>query len=183
MKQGDLAIVTTLRRTTRGLEVCVQCHDAVEDFLRTNGAEEITPVGLKGRQWRRLGSDIPLEAYELPPDMQGVRLVSQKIGYRLDHLGMALTGVDNNTGLKTINMSFLRLVGTSLPGGVSFQVTGVHSEEDVQWIANAIRDASRAIYMQYMKSMEISIELEEQLPMRQETLRGTPIIDVTGMPF
>ena len=184
MKQGDLAIVTTLRRTTKGLEVTVRTHEAVEEFMRVNAGEETTVVDQIGRQWRRSGNaSEPLLVYDMPQDMAGCRLASQKVYYRLDQPGRDLVSVDQYAGMKTINMSFLRLVGTSQPEGVTFAATGVHSDEDVQWIAAAIRDASRAIYAQYMKSMEISIELEEALPPRHETLRGQQITLTDNIAF
>ena len=185
LKQGDTAIVTTLRRTTKGLEICIRTHEAVEEFMRANAGEETTQVDIIGRQWRRIGDSTPLEVYEIPPDMTGSRLASQKVAYRIDQPGRNLVTVDMHSGAKTINMSFLRLVGSSAADGVTFNVTGVHSEEDVQWMATAIRDASRAIYTQYMKSMQIDIELEDQLPPRHETLRGAPVIltDDLRIPF
>jgi len=166
----DIAIVTSILRSPKGLQMSCQAHAVVEEFMNVAGNGEVSPIEHYGRKWTRQGSDAILQVYDIPASMNGTQMINTKAGYRIDIPGREVVYNDDRSGLKVVNMSFLRLVGVSGPEGVSFNVAGVHSEEDAIWIATQIREASRVIYNQYMKPLAIRIHLEDSLPMREETL-------------
>lgn len=162
-----MAINTTLSRNAKGLSINCRTLPVVEEFFRNCAAGEVSPVGLFGRKWE---SPIPLAVYDLPETMRGQTTISSRVCYRLDRPGSDLTWVDSNSGYRIINIGFLRLVGTSLPDGVTFHIAGVWDKEDVINMAGAINEASQVIYGQYIRPMTIHIQhvlredLNEQPP-------------------
>lgn len=172
LKLGDWPIITDITRAGVGLRYTVKCHPDVEDFFRFNQGltdPSIEPVENYGREWfRPRGScdESPLMVYGLSDSLAGERGVGN-LHYRLDRPGESilisrrdahLTGIPT----KTLNMSFLRLVGTSNPEGVSFVVHGVFGDDLVTEIENNITIACRELYRQYMMPLEVSVILEVQ---------------------
>ena len=152
LKSGDKAISTVVRRTSKGLELKVRLHEAVEEFFRASAGEETLPIDLFGRKWL---SAEKLQVYDLPESMKDVVSISDKSYYRLDKPGSDLTGT-NSMGQRYINMSFVRLVGASLPDGVTFRVSGVFEKDDVVALAGAITEAGNIICKKYIYPMIIS---------------------------
>ena len=152
LKSGDKAISTVVRRTTKGLELNVRLHEAVEEFFRASAGEEIVPIDLFGRKWL---SPEKLQVYDLPESMKDVVAISEKAYYRLDRPGSDLVGT-NSMGQHYINMSFVRLVGASGGAGVTFCVSGVFEKDDVVTLARAITEAGNIICKKYIYPMIIS---------------------------
>lgn len=157
------AIDVTLDRTIKGLRVNFRTHPLVEEFMRIMSNGETYPIDHFGRQWVRQ-PDGKLEVYDVPSDICGTQVINTRTFYRLDQPGRALVTLDGVSGYRTLNMAFLRLVGSSEPGGITFSTTGVHSTDDVTWLGNTIREAARIIYLQYMKPMEVSVKIIDELP-------------------
>ena len=152
LKSGDKAISTVVRRSSKGLELNVRLHEAVEEFFRASAGEEIVPVDLFGRKWL---SPEKLQVYDLPESMKDAVAISDKAYYRLDRPGTDLIGV-NSTGQRYINMSFVRLVGASSEDGVTFHISGVFEKDDVISLAGAITEAGNIICKKYIYPMIIS---------------------------
>lgn len=177
LKLGDWPIVTDITRTGVGLRYTIKCHPDVEDFFRFNeGLEDpqIEPVENYGREWLKPRGSIdesPLRTYGLAAVLQGEHGVGN-LRYRLDRPGEAILIPKRDTtlggqGSKILNMSFLRLVGSSGPDGVSFMVHGVFGDDLVTEIENSITLACRELYRQYMMPLEVSVVLEVQDDARQ----------------
>ena len=185
LKLGDWPIITDITRAGVGLRYTVKCHPDVEDFFRFNQGladPSIEPVENYGREWfRPRGSEdeSPLRVYGLSDTLAGEHGVGS-LRYRLDRPGEAIlisrrdSLIPSGTA-KTLNMSFLRLVGTSQPDGVSFVIHGVFGDDLVTEIENNITLACRELYRQYMMPLEVSVVLEVQDNARQTT-------HVTGVP-
>lgn len=154
LKRGDLAIQTIVKRGCRGLYLTCKTISEVEEFWRITSQGEISPIELFGRKWE---SSAPLNVYEIPEKMRGCTNLNSTTVYRVDRPGSDLVSTDNMTGLKTINMSFLRLVGLST-GGSNFIFPAVYSTDEITWIANQIHEAGNAIYNQYVRPITFSVE-------------------------
>lgn len=153
LKSGDKAISTILRRSSKGLELTVILHPAVEEFMKASAGEEVVAVDMYGRKWT---SRDKLFVYDVPDSMKGIALISGSACYRLDQPGRELVTVDASTGIKCINMAFTRLQGASTPEGITFSIAGAFEKEDVIWIASAITEAGTIICQKYVYPMVIS---------------------------
>lgn len=178
IKRGDEPIVVWLLRTTKGLQVTVRCHEIVEEFFRIASGGDVTPVAQFGRGW--IGSDgktsTDLAIYNVVNSaLNGTHQVNNKLWYRLDQAGRQLSVA--MPGGRCINLSFLLLQGSSADGGIVFYIPGVFSNEEVDRLGAEIHDASQRMYLQYMKPMEISLEIKDELPPMQKILTA----DVQGV--
>ena len=168
LKSGDKAISTVVRRTSKGLELNVRLHEAVEEFFRASAMEEILSIDLFGRKWI---SSTRLEVYDLPESLKEAVPISDKSFYRLDRPGSDLTGT-NSMGQRYINMSFIRLVGASSDAGVTFLVNGVYEKDDVVNLASLITEAGNIICRKYIYPIIVSTnnviraEVAAELPIR-----------------
>lgn len=162
-RKGVDAIDITLDRTIKGLRVNFRTHPLVEEFMRIMSAGETYPIEHYGRHWVRQPEGL-LEVYDIPSDVCGIQVINTRTFYRLDQPGRALVTMDGVNGARTLNMAFLRLVGSSNEGGITFSINGVHSADDIIWLGNTIREAARIVYIQYMKPMEVSVKIVDELP-------------------
>ena len=150
---GDKSITTRIGRTAKGLEVRVILHPDVEECFKTISNGEAQPITLFGRKWQ---SPQPLDVYDIPASMAGVGLVSGTVGYRLDIPGRELIIADPTTGLRVVNMSFVRLVGASGPEGVSFYLGGAWEKDDTIWLGQSVVAAGDAICNKYIYPIVIN---------------------------
>lgn len=155
-KRGELCISSTIQRSRRhqGLLVRVKTVPQVEGLFRdwTVGEEgsEIQSVSAYGRHWRPVdGAD--LRVYPLRPN-PGV-IQGEDVLFRLDAPGMPL--VDG----KTINLSFLRIVGISEGPGVEFVVKGVASTDLIETLGKKIQAAQKALYLMYLRPVTLSLSV------------------------
>lgn len=156
LRSGDKAIATTLRRSPKGLEVTVHLHEAVAEFIRASAGEQHTPLELFGRRWL---TPAKLEVYDLPISMEGPVLLSNTSAYRLDRPGNDMFWTEPSSGLKVVNMSFIRLVGAAQGEGITFCLAGAFDRDDVIWLGQAITEAGNIIYKKYIVPMVISTSI------------------------
>jgi hypothetical protein len=167
LKGGDKPITAELYRAGIGLRINVRCHPVIEEFFqRSQGLDspQMEDVGAYGRHWERpKGSDATtdLQVYSIPKELTGVFNVGPGAQYRLDRPGSPLFVDDGLTrGTRLLNLSFLRLVGTSEGNGITFYIAGVYSEDTLDELDRLITLATREIYKQFMKPVKITITQE-----------------------
>jgi hypothetical protein len=153
-KSGDKAIATVLRRSSKGLELNIKVHEAVEEFFRAAAGQETTPIELYGRKWV---SSTPLTVHDLPESMRGSTVIGERTAYRLDKPGHDLIFTDDLTRMSIINMGFIRLVGASAPEGVTFTLAGAYEREDVIRLSQEIANAGNVFVRKYVYPMIISM--------------------------
>lgn len=170
LKKGDRPISTELNRAGVGLRIKVRTHPIIEEFFQGcqgMAAPLIDDVANYGRRlWEpaRGESRRELQVYAIPVELQGEFAINN-IRYRLDRPGDAVflpSGLDGglpstSRGTKVLNLSFLRLVGTSIDDGITFYISGVYSEDTMNELETAITAASQEIYRQFMKPIRIEI--------------------------
>lgn len=168
VKSGECCIQTTLSRRNRrhgdppdwkgGLLITVKTLPRVEEFMQSLGSGEVVDVGVVGRHWQAIGGQ-PLHAYII----QNINTHPGDDGsmVSLDKLGSPLLLMDPERGEKypTINLSFLRLRGISEGAGVTFGIKGVYSLEEMQRIEKRLTAAQRKFYNDYMRPIDITIQL------------------------
>lgn len=172
LKKGDRPISTELDRAGVGLRIRVRCHPIIEEFFQGCqglAAPQIDDVSVYGRRlWEeaRGESRQSLQVYAIPRELQGEFSINN-IRYRLDRPGDAIFIASDNGGHSTssrvarvLNLSFLRLVGTSVDNGVLFYIGGVYSEDMMNELEPAISAACQEIYRQFMKPIRIEVVLE-----------------------
>lgn len=156
-KSGETFLQTILERSKGGIRLTVKAHPKLEQFMASicEGSPPIA-VGAMGTEWR--GSD--LRAYSLIGDIfvGPKHSASGRYLFRVDQLGKPLLMVDNDesrlggrSGLKVVNLSFLRLVGISEGHGISFEIRGVHTKDGIRELSDAIGQASRSFYEQFVR--------------------------------
>lgn len=150
---GDKSISTRIARTARGLEVRVILHPDVEECFKQLSNGDISSVALFGRKWL---SPQPLEVYDIPPTMTGAGVIGGTTGYRLDIPGRELI-INDPSGLRLVNMSFIRLVGASGPEGQSFYIPGNWDKDDVIWLGQTIVAAGEAISNKWIYPIVINL--------------------------
>jgi hypothetical protein len=174
-------IIFGIGRSRTGIVISVEATPEVEGFFATSvAAQQETPtqVGMFGREWIQVGQT-PLEIYPLPgPTFAGQLAVGYNDAYfRLDQPGAPMflpgpirAGNANKSALRTvpphptnmvdreassINLTPLRLVGISRPGGVSFKIDGVWSTSDLQAIRDKFQAASATFYLSYLQPVHL----------------------------
>lgn len=161
--RGEQCIRTRIRRNHEGLSINIWAHPKVEAFMKAIGTGDIMEVRAMARYWvGQTGEDAkPLACYHMANDGGLTNIVGRKLGsaYRLDKPGDRLLFHDE---YDCINMSFLRLVGISEAEGVTFSVKGVYTTEMVQAIAKKIEDASRALYQEFLKPVDMYVLVSTQ---------------------
>lgn len=168
LKGGDHPITAELHRSGVGLRINVRCHPIIEEFMQ--GCQnlqqpQIDPVEQFARNWEPAKGDSRKEllVYGIPKELTGVFRVGSSVSYRMDRPGspifLPLDGISDRLS-RTLNLSFLRLVGTSSESGVSFTIAGVYSEETMDDLDRQITEATREIYKQFMKPIKITVSLE-----------------------
>lgn len=186
IKRGEQPILTELERSGIGLRVNIRTHPVIEEFMRASlGTKEptIEPVESFGRIWEpaRGESKKELLVYGIPKELTGVFTVMGGTMYRMDRPGQPIF-VDNRdrggppspdddprrSGSRTLgydrvlNLSFLRLVGSSESGGVTFHLGGIYGEDILEALDRQLTAATREIYSQFMKPIKITVVLEAQ---------------------
>ena len=198
IKKGDRPIAAQLERSGIGLMIKVRTHPVIEDFMRGcyGGLEPSTQdVSDFARQWEpaRGESRKDLLVYAIPKELTGVFRLNESTGYRLDRPGYPIFIPDDGGGgdslgrpprsaphsgrvfstssaapSQVLNMSFLRLVGSSSEDGVTFHIAGVYSDDTIDSIERALQLAVREIYRQFMKPIRIEVIAEERGDLRDD---------------
>lgn len=159
-KSGESRILTSLRRSPlSGLIVTIWARTEVEDFMRSLGSGEMLDVQVLERYWQPAGTEKQskkLYVYDLAQDL-GPLASGDGLSPRLDLPGQPLMGEKEKYNTHTLNISFLRLVGISEPGGVSFAVSGVYSREAIDRLGELIKRATQHFYREFLKPYKLVV--------------------------
>lgn len=151
-KGGICWFELSIGRGRRGLDFYVKTVPEVENFMKALGAGKKEQVDAYGRDWFSLEENGKLEVYqmdrELPPSPT----------YTLTSIAEPLRGAKSGK----INLSFLRLVGISDPGGVKFGVAGPFSRSFAREISQTILAETRTLIRDYMVPINISLRISTQ---------------------
>lgn len=177
IKSGENCIQVLLARSRGGLKLTVRTHPRVEDFLKGLGNGEKMDVSLIGRHWTPIGKDtlyvwpitdpvgeqfVEGAAYSYTLDLPGWPLANPNRDrddaedgrYALRNMAKAVRG-------EVLNLSFLRLVGTS-EDGVSFAIKGMFSPAAVDKLAERIQESGRAFYVNFLKPYRLMVTVSTQ---------------------
>lgn len=152
-KGGVTPIEVVLQRTGLGVKVIVKTTAEVENFMLTLGGGRIVDVERVGRNWRSAVKDHPLQAYEL---VEHIDPVGGNYPYRVDALGSPLS-VEGY-----MNLSFLRLVGSSEGIGASFYIKGVYSLQGLRNLKDQLVGSTKQFYIDYMRPVDLIIKVSTQ---------------------
>lgn len=167
LNQGDRPMLAEFERSGVGLRINIKAHPVVEDFMRRSlGGDDpiIQSVDDFGRAWEPARGDSKKEllVYGIPKELNGVFQVSGGNSYRLDRPGQAIfvngDGIESRGAGRVLNLSFLRLVGISEEGGVTFHIGGIYSDETIDNLDRALNLATKEVYNQFMKPIKITVE-------------------------
>lgn len=163
IKGGETCVQFTLRRNPVGLSMAVKTHHLVEEFVRMLAGQEpqVQDVTTVGRYWTAIGGK-PLMAYRLVEKIPPAARDAESGAYSLDHLGHPMRHRSDETGLITLNLSWLRLVGTSEGSGVTFGIRGVQTTEDLIETRDQLAQAVRRFYVRYMKPIDLIAQISTQ---------------------
>lgn len=160
IKRGETSLTVSLIRSVGGLTVSVKTHPAVEAFMQGLGNGELMDVKASGNYWRPLlANRPPLMAYTMNEQLSVLVLDS---GDKCDIMRVGsplLEPFQDLDGRRRarINLSFLRLVGTSEDAGVTFNVRGVHTYEALTQMREQIGEGYKRFYRTYMKPVKMDI--------------------------
>lgn len=155
-----------LKRAPRGLLVSVKTHPEIENFMEGLGSGlDILDVGEYGRLWSPTEDGNELKVYGLPVGNGLIGWIRNGGGpsYRLDRVGAPLFEGGDEGGNPMggnpmgVNLSFLRILGTSSVDGASFIVSGVYSLEVLKEFKKIFADAAEGFYKNFLKSVNIQV--------------------------
>jgi hypothetical protein len=165
-KGGETFIRVLIKRSPKlGTHLNVWTLPHIEEFFRRLSDGNPTDPMVGGRYWYPIGEGKALQVYGLdsniyyPLDRKGVVASLSSVGVPI----ITANGPREDGGSGTIlNMGFLRLVGTSEPNGVTFGVKGVYSTEMLNQMRDYVAEASKKLYIQYMKPVNIHVMISTQ---------------------
>ena len=164
VKRGETVIQFSFHRCPIGLGVTMKVHPRIEDLFQDWGKGEKVDAGMYGRQWRSFTGE-PLLLWDLQREDVTIDPTGQFV---INKPGTPLVDdlVDPyGTLLKpqtVANLSILRLVGASSAQGVTFGVDGVYTTKEIRRIAEAIKQASKAFYLSYLKPINLNVMVSTQ---------------------
>lgn len=162
VKKGEVLLQIGLKRHQHGLLVTAKAHPSIEEMFRTFSGGETAPANSHARLWARAKADGPalpqLYSCGAMPGAGGTMRWANGF-YRIDAGGSALwqPGTDGRNDI--VNLAFLRFVGISQDLGVSFVVKGVFSSEAVQKLAQGLQGATKQLYLEYLKPVDMVITM------------------------
>lgn len=162
IKGGENVIRVRLVRGTSGIKVTVWTHSSVEELLaswgeglskavRTYDRRNWTPIGLETED------DFRVYDMHYDPGM----LVVDPMGPTYMRLNQVGSPIISDDGI-TINLSPLRLVGTSKGSGVSFNINGVYSVDGIRQAGKMFQNAALKFYTSFLKPVDLTVTVSTQ---------------------
>ena len=179
-KGGETSLQISLGRSPRhpeGIVVAIKTLPHIEAYMRAlstvevanpdgSGVEEpqMSSALSGGRAWMPLSREGDLRVYVLQQPFHGLR-----DGIRMDQVGRPLVSYGSRDeaevlggNSKTVNLSFLRLVGISEGAGVSFVLRGVYSNDQIRGLKDDLLEAIKKFYVQYLKPISLTVQVSTQ---------------------
>lgn len=151
----ELCMKIRLSRVQQGYSVTVWASPLVEEFMKSLGTGrdgDTEDLSHFGGRWRSTSEALRVwNASNMDNVFRGQTFTLDSIGAPLD--------LTHTHGEQWVNLSFLRLVGISREGGVTFVVQGVHTLEALRTIKNNIATGVQRLYSEFIRPVDLSIEL------------------------
>jgi hypothetical protein len=144
-----------------GLTVNVQAHPRVEAFFKELADDIVSPNTIAGRGWFAVDNK-PLKAYINHTSSLEQLRCDQGMLINLDRLGAPLIETSSSSGEEVLNLSFLRLVGISEEGGVTFHLKSVYSLQGLFRLRDLIQNAQNKVYNSYLRPVHLSVTTTQQ---------------------
>jgi hypothetical protein len=157
VKSGEQMVQLSLRRSAKGVILNVKTHPLIETFFREQANEQLNVQEFRN-EWTPLSKEAPLIVWHTTQNAGVVK--GGNVHYRTDRPGDSL--VNSDGGSEVVNISFLRLVGSSLDGGVAFEVRGAYSLKYLQTLAGKLVQASKQFYIDFLKPVDITVTINTQ---------------------
>ncbi len=172
-----MQIQIRLRRNREGISVNVRTAPGVEDLFKYLVPERgIIDVGTVGRYWAPMHKDNPLYAYPIDSERIQARgvLSGSGLNWSLLGLGQPIVGQTtrgNNAGLtrrpttddnEMVNLSMLRLRGTSNPEGVTFRYHGILGDDQIKQLAEEFHQCSAHFYNMYLRDVDLTLRVSKE---------------------
>lgn len=163
IKRGETCIQVTLHRNSTGLSVSTNVHPRVEEFFKalSGNSPELLDVGAYGRHWVPTKNGGVLKAYNTQRLESGTFMMDDGSVFNIENLGVPLLSKNDN-GRDNLNLGFLKLVGTSEGTGVTFEVKGVYSLEQLRKLRDKISVAAKMLYIAYMRPVDLTVQISTQ---------------------
>lgn len=156
-------ITIGITRSRKGILFNIEATPQVEEFFSANHEKrgDIQPAVLSGRLWEPTGEE-DLLVYPLPDQALAgsVNLDAFGEAIRLDRVGGVL--LDDPEVGPCVNLSPLRLVGISKPGGVSFRYEGVFTTPYLQSLLRRWQEASARFYVSLLKPVNLTARVVKE---------------------
>ena len=156
-------ITIAITRSRNGILFNLEATPQVEEFFSFDAEKrgEIQPAMLFGRLWEPVGQE-DLLVYPLPDQNLAGNVNVSAFGetIRLDRVGKAL--VDDPEVGACVNLSPLRLVGISKPGGVNFRYEGVFTTPYLQTLLRRWQEASARFYVSLLKPVNLTARIVKE---------------------
>jgi hypothetical protein len=158
-KGGEQWFLFSTYPTKDGLLVRVKAHSIVEEFFKSLGSGETTPISLHGKKWSPANPNSSLLVYHQS------RPINQTPHYDTNIPGQSLGlhyGGDPH-GDWPANLSFLKLKGISDPAGVEFYSQDVFS---LDFRRNILKrntaNAFRRFVQDHLKPIKVTLIMSSQ---------------------
>lgn len=177
VKSGEACIEVGIYKSRAGLGVVVNTLSYVEEFIASLGNGDKLDIRTLTRLWvpMRKGENLFLyDAEKLGTHIEGKDYVLGPAGTNLIVPGQSggLGGglLDGSPGdlivyrnpNSKVNLSFLRLVGSSSQGGTSFVIEGPFSKEYVEALQAKMAKALKEFYISYLKPINLAVVVSTQ---------------------
>jgi len=140
-----------------GLDIWAKAEPRVESFIKSlSPSGRVDPIEsyAGGNRWIPKKGWGPLMIHSMEMELEA------NTYYDLNAPGSTLSGVGARG--TSINLSFLRIVGLSLPGGIGFSVAGPMSSKYVKDYAQQFKTAVGMFIREYIVPVHINIRISSQ---------------------
>ena len=150
VRKGDITwLDLSIGRHRRGLEIWVKSVPQIEEFVKGLGDGSTDYTNAYDGEWFPIDLNNPPKVYQLSQPLSAP-------GYNLNLVGSALkSGKDP----KSVNLSFLRLVGIGSPEGVRFGLNGPFSPAYGRTLFAEINAAVRSFILDYIVPFNINFKI------------------------
>ena len=158
VKSGEIPIHTVLSRSLSGLSITVKLLPPIEEFIKSLGSGAVADVKVIGRHWRPIGGQ-PLLVYDLALN-PGVLQTDADGAFRIDRPGSVMVESEmlpSGRMRDIMNLSFLRLAGSSEGPGITFRVAGVYTDTAIKTMGALVEAAEKKFFITYMKPYKLAV--------------------------
>lgn len=155
VNKGDVCwFELSVGRNSKGLDIFVKADVKLEEFFKGQMGQSES-VSIYGREWINSDPDKDLETYKISKSLTSA---SMALTYTLTEVSTPLESLRDGR----INLSFLRLVGISNPGGIRFSIAGPYSKDYIKRISTSIGKEVREFVKEYVVPVHVNLRITSQ---------------------